>query len=190
MIHIFLIVLFCAHTTEINTTHEKGHTVISDRIIYLKKLLTNNLKVLKDIIPIDEDTLWCTPPTSNSAEGPQQTLMFEEEQVTHDTCPVQKNEKLPVCNKYDENEHAIQTRNKDDSSVNRAPSDTGPAETKYELDFALLIREYEEMKVQCKDASIGLQQKCKELDANMQKLFKLHDTLQELKSREIHLMQT
>lgn len=187
MIHIFLIVLFCAHTTEINTTHEKGHTDISDRIIYLKKLLANNLKILKDIIPIDEDTLWCIPSSSNSAEEPQQTLMFEEEQVTLDTFPVQKNDKLPVCNKYEENENTVETRNKDNSS---APSDIATAETDYEHGFAMLIREYEETKVQCKDASIGVQQMFKQLDTNMQKLFKLHDTLQELKSREIHLVQT
>ena len=171
-------------TTEINTTHGDESTDISDMIIYYKKLITKNIKVLKDVIPIDEDTLWCTHSSPGPEDDSQQTSASEEEWARDDTCPIQENEKLPMCNKYEEQENTlgalVDMRNKYD----KAPSDIRQAEKDYDADFAMLIREYADTKAQCKEAvSTNVKQMCKELDGNMQKLFQVHDTLQELRNR-------
>lgn len=184
MIRIFLLALFCVQTTEINTTHGDETSDISDMVTYYKKLITKTIKVLKDVIPIDEDTLWCTHSSHGAEEHSQQTPASEEEWVRDDTCPVQENEKLPICNKYEDQENTLEALADTRSKYDNAPRDIREAEKHYDSDFAMLIREYADTKEQCKEAvSANVKQMCKELDGNMQKLFQVHDTLQELRNR-------
>ena len=166
-------VVVYVHTMAIKST-TNASSEISDRVSHLKDLLKNNLKVLKDIIEIDEDSLWCEETVSNSPE--------QKPEVELETCPIQK-EKLPVCYKHEEVDQNLQltaeTLNDVESILE--PIKAVDPDLENELNYAYLLEEYKEMKELCKQTVTSyLKKLCKDLDANMQRLFKLHDHLQDL----------
>ena len=145
---------------------------ISKRIKYWKTKIQDNIHVIKDVINIDENNLWCV----NSI--PVAKVLDLE------TCPTSE-EKLSICLKDEEKEQIVQKLNDikdDDLQFSTTDKISESTYLQHEQNYKILLKEYTEVKELCKEAETSqLKKLCGDLDANMRKLLKLHENMQNLK---------
>ena len=167
---IFVFWMFISNVTVVVNVQSE----ISERITYWKTMIQNNINVFKDVIEIDENNLWCAESVTN----------VDDQQPERDTCPTQA-EKLPICHKDEKREHFLETLNEmRDDDLQMSEIDGSSELSNLNHNYKYLLKEYNEVKELCKEAETSHVRKlCSDLEANMRKLFKLHNNLENLKRR-------
>ena len=162
---------YVALVIEVNAKSE-----ISKRIKYWKTKIQDNIHLFREIIDIDENNLWCV----NSIP------VAKLQQLELETCPTSE-EKLSICHKDEEREQIVQKRNDindDDLQFSETDKVSESTYLQHEQNYKILLKEYTEVKELCKEAETSqLKKLCGDLDANMRKLLKLHENMQNLKRR-------